>query len=67
MVLVDEPTGNLDADTTERVVRLLNNSHKSGATVVIATHDTSLYHNSSCRIMELKGGAIHAIAGGDRA
>ena len=34
MVLVDEPTGNLDADTTERVVKLLQNSHKSGATVI---------------------------------
>jgi cell division transport system ATP-binding protein len=67
MVLVDEPTGNLDADTTERVVKLLNNSHKSGATVVIATHDSSLYHNSSCRIMELKGGTIHDICGGNRA
>lgn len=66
MVLVDEPTGNLDADTTNRVVKLLNNSHKSGATVVIATHDLSIYRNSSYRIMELKSGAIHSLAGGPR-
>lgn len=64
MVLVDEPTGNLDADTTERVVKLLNNSHKSGATVVIATHDESIYRDTTSRIMELKGGMIHSLTGG---
>ena len=64
MVLVDEPTGNLDADTTERVVKLLNNSHKSGATVIIATHDESIYTDSSSRIMELRGGMIHSLTGG---
>lgn len=64
MVLVDEPTGNLDTDTTERVVKLLNNSHKSGATVVIATHDESIYRDTSSRIMELKGGMIHSLTGG---
>lgn len=64
MVLVDEPTGNLDADTTERVVKLLKNSHKSGATVIIATHDETIYRNTGCRIMELKHGAIHSLAGG---
>ena len=66
MVLVDEPTGNLDADTTDRVVKLLNNSHKAGATVVIATHDLTIYRNNSYRIMELKGGAIHSLSGGPR-
>jgi cell division transport system ATP-binding protein len=64
MVLVDEPTGNLDADTTERVVKLLNNSHKSGATVIIATHDETLYRNTQCRIMELKQGSVHSIERG---
>jgi len=65
MVLVDEPTGNLDADTTERVVKLLQNSHKSGATVIIATHDETIYRNSGCRIMQLHQGAINSIVGGD--
>lgn len=64
MVLVDEPTGNLDADTTERVVKLLDNSHKAGATVVIATHDESIYRNTKCRIMELKAGSLHSLTGG---
>lgn len=64
MVLVDEPTGNLDADTTERVVKLLDNSHKAGATVVIATHDESIYRDTASRIMELRGGMIHSLTGG---
>lgn len=64
MILVDEPTGNLDATTTERVMQLLTNCKKSGATVVIATHDDSIYRHTSHRVMELKKGRIHNIAGG---
>jgi cell division transport system ATP-binding protein len=58
LLLVDEPTGNLDAETTARVMELLNKSHKSGATVVIATHDESIFKNTSHRIMELQRGRI---------
>jgi cell division transport system ATP-binding protein len=58
LLLVDEPTGNLDAETTVRVMQLLNKCHKSGATVVIATHDDSIYKNSNRRIMELRDGRI---------
>lgn len=60
MILVDEPTGNLDAATTERVMKLLNKCNKEGATVVIATHDDSIYRHTSCRIMELQKGEIHS-------
>lgn len=61
MVLVDEPTGNLDAVTTERVIRLLKNTHKSGATVVIATHDQSMYRHAPHRILELKMGRLNVL------
>lgn len=67
MVLVDEPTGNLDAVTTQRVIKLLKNSHKSGATVVIATHDTTLYRHSPYRIVELDHGRLERITGGSHA
>jgi len=49
LILVDEPTGNLDAITTERVMKLLNKCNNSGATVVIATHDDSIYRNTPHR------------------
>ena len=64
MILVDEPTGNLDATTTERVMKLLNNCNKAGATIVIATHDPSIYHHTSNRIMELRKGRIYSLSEG---
>jgi len=63
LILVDEPTGNLDAITTERVMKLLNKCNNSGATVVIATHDDSIYRNTPHRVMELSKGRIHAMHG----
>ncbi len=64
LILVDEPTGNLDATTTERVMTLLTKCNNSGATVVIATHDESIYRNSSHRIMELRDGKIFSLSEG---
>ena len=64
MILVDEPTGNLDATTTEKVMQLLTSCNKSGATVVIATHDESIYRHTSHRVMELRKGQLHNLAGG---
>lgn len=61
LLLVDEPTGNLDAETTARVMQLLHKQNKAGATVVIATHDETIYKNSNRRIMELKHGRFHAM------
>ena len=58
LLLVDEPTGNLDAETTARVMQLLTKANKSGATVVIATHDESIFRNTKNRIMELQYGRM---------
>ena len=63
LILVDEPTGNLDATTTEKVMNLLNKCKSSGATIIIATHDESLYRHSNHRIMELSNGKIRQING----
>lgn len=67
MVLVDEPTGNLDAITTQRVISVLKNAHKSGATVIVATHDESIYRNSSHRIIELQRGTMRLVSGSGEA
>ena len=61
LILVDEPTGNLDASTTERVMELLTRSNKAGATIVIATHDTSIYQGSNNRVLELRDGKAHSL------
>lgn len=64
IILVDEPTGNLDATTTEMVMKLLNNCNKGGATIVIATHDDSIYRHTPHRVMELRTGKLHGMSGG---
>ncbi len=64
LILVDEPTGNLDSTTTERVMKLLTKCNKSGATVVIATHDPSIYANTQYRIMELQHGKLNLVREG---
>ncbi len=65
LILVDEPTGNLDASTTRQVMELLNRSKMAGATIVIATHDASIYQQSKHRVMELRSGTMHSLTRGD--
>jgi len=65
LILVDEPTGNLDSSTTEKVMELLTRSNKAGATIVIATHDATIYENSNNRIMELREGLLHSLTRGN--
>jgi cell division transport system ATP-binding protein len=65
VILVDEPTGNLDATTTERVMNLLHKCNKAGATVVIATHDETIFRGTPYRVMELHRGMIQSMTRGD--
>lgn len=58
ILFADEPTGNLDAETGEKVVQLLFELNKaSGTTLVIITHDLELAQKTQ-RILRLKGGRI---------
>lgn len=58
IILADEPTGSLDADAAENIFDLLTTFHKRGATVLFATHDTSLIRNTRHRIIHLKQGHL---------
>lgn len=58
LILADEPTGNLDSETTQMVMDLLKLYHERGATLVIATHDASIYQNTSHRVLEMREGRI---------
>ena len=42
MILADEPTGNLDANSSKDIMDILKNLHKQGATVVLITHDKTV-------------------------
>ncbi len=58
LLLADEPTGNLDSTTTKLVLDLFDQLRRAGTTLIIATHDHTLYHNSPHQVLELTQGAI---------
>jgi len=58
LILADEPTGNLDSETSQLVMNLLKQYNDRGATLIIATHDESIYRDTSHRIIELSEGKI---------
>ena len=58
LILADDPTGNLDSETTQLVMNLLRQYNERGATLIIATHDDSIYRDTDHRIIELRDGEI---------
>lgn len=58
VLLADEPTGQLDPDTSEDIVRLLDVVNQTGTTVVVATHDAELVNRRQRRVVRLEGGHI---------
>lgn len=58
ILFADEPTGNLDAETSEKIVSLIFDLNKeAGTTLVLVTHDADLAAKTQ-RIIHLKGGKI---------
>lgn len=58
ILFADEPTGNLDAETSEKVVKLLFDlNREAGTTLVLVTHDLDLAAKTQ-RIIRIKGGKI---------
>ncbi|MBI1868951.1 MAG: cell division ATP-binding protein FtsE [Methylocystis sp.] len=60
LLLADEPTGNVDPSLARRLLRLFVELHKSGTSVVIATHDLALMDQfDSARRLVLADGRLH--------
>ncbi|ASU34184.1 ABC transporter ATP-binding protein [Mucilaginibacter xinganensis] len=60
ILFADEPTGNLDAETSEKVVKLLFDlNREAGTTLVVVTHDLELAAKTQ-RIIRIKGGKLVA-------
>ena len=58
ILFADEPTGNLDAETAERVIKLIFDLNKeAGTTLVLVTHDLELAGKTQ-RILRIKGGKL---------
>jgi cell division transport system ATP-binding protein len=58
LLLADEPTGNVDPDIAQRLVRLFAELNRLGTTVLIATHDRSLIERTQAREIRLVDGRL---------
>ncbi len=58
LLLADEPTGNLDPDTSIGIMQLLYRINRAGTTVLVATHDSDMVNKMRRRVIELKRGRI---------
>jgi cell division transport system ATP-binding protein len=58
VLLADEPTGNLDPDTSQGIMGLLERINRTGTTVLMATHDNNIVDAMRRRVIELDGGHI---------
>ncbi|MCD4557282.1 cell division ATP-binding protein FtsE [Schaalia sp. lx-100] len=58
LLLADEPTGNLDPDTSLGIMRLLDRINRAGTTVVMATHDAAIVNQMRKRVLELDSGHV---------
>ena len=59
LLLADEPTGNVDPNLAQRLLRLLIELNKSGTSVIIATHDIALMDEYDARRLVLHEGRLH--------
>ncbi|MFU8829654.1 MAG: ABC transporter ATP-binding protein, partial [Phycisphaerales bacterium] len=57
MLLADEPTGNLDSQTSEEIIRIFKELHEDGQTIVMVTHEEDIAGNAQ-RIVRLRDGQI---------
>jgi cell division transport system ATP-binding protein len=58
ILLADEPTGNLDPQTSVGIMKLLDRINRTGTTVVMATHDQSIVDQMRKRVVELDSGTL---------
>ena len=58
LILADEPTGNLDPETSEEILRLLKQLSESGRAVLFATHDMLVYNKFRSRTLVFENGRV---------
>lgn len=58
ILIADEPTGNLDPDTSMDIMQLLDRIHRIGTTVVVATHDRDMVNAMQKRVVALEDGRV---------
>ena len=58
ILLLDEPTSNLDSENSERVIELINDLNHEGTTVILATHEIDMLAECATRIVVVNDGSI---------
>jgi cell division transport system ATP-binding protein len=58
IMIADEPTGNLDPSTSVGIMKLLDRINRTGTTVVMATHDSTIVDQMRKRVIELEDGHV---------
>lgn len=58
ILLADEPTGNLDPQQSMEILRLFQQIHQTGTTILLATHDSGLVEALQTRVIQLTGGKV---------
>ena len=59
LIVCDEPTGNLDPDTSKEIMKVLENINTElGATIVMATHDKDIVNRMKKRVITIKDGVV---------
>jgi len=58
LILADEPTGNLDPETTAEILQILLDIAANGRSVLVATHDLTLFELHRARTLKCDGGQI---------
>jgi putative ABC transport system ATP-binding protein len=59
IILADEPTGNLDSKTSDEIMKLLDDIHKNGNTIILVTHEEEIAAHAK-RIIRLRDGLIES-------
>ncbi|MCI5210916.1 MAG: cell division ATP-binding protein FtsE [Candidatus Electrothrix sp. ATG2] len=58
LILADEPTGNLDTETTELVMDLFHHYNEKGTTLLIATHDHAIHDYPGSKVVTMEQGRL---------
>ena len=58
LILADEPTGNLDPETSGQIVQLLHDICHKGTAVIMTTHNYTLVHNYPARIVKCENACL---------
>ncbi len=58
IVIADEPTGNLDVETADEIMKLLMDINKMGTTIVMVTHSEKIVNDAHKRVIQLESGVV---------